>query len=337
MLKEFNRFPEVEEREVPAASGDEVVIRQSFTGICFRDILTLRGKFPRVRLPIVPGHEVSGIVAGVGEKVKSVREGDRVSGLIYMPCGRCSFCAGGRENLCRNKRTLGEDVDGSYAPYVKLSESSVVSVPAGVSDESSVIAACVTGMLIQALVNRAKLSEGEAVLVTGAGGGVGAHAIQVASAMGARVIAETSSQWKVEGIHRLGADSVVPAGSFSGNVKSITNGEGVDIVIETVGSPTFRESLKSLNYGGRLVLIGNVEASSIDLPLGYVILKGLEIIGSVSSTRENVAEALELSRKGLIKPVVDRRTDLEHIEDAYAAMEKKSTFGRVLIDLADAE
>ncbi len=337
VLREFNVMPAVEDREMPDAKGEEIVIRQTYTGICYRDILTLHGKFPRTNLPLVPGHEVSGRIVGVGEQVKDLRERDRVSGLIYLPCGKCMLCLGGRENLCRNKRTLGEAVDGSYAPYVRMNERSVVRVPAGVDESSAVIAACVTGMIIQALRNRARLSEGETVLVTGAGGGVGAHAVQVARALGARVIAATSSQWKEEKLHDLGADAVVPSGNLSRQVKEQTGGEGADVVVETVGGPTFRESLKALNFGGRLALIGNVDASSVDLPLGYTILKGLEIIGSVSSTRADVAEALDLSRRGKVKPVIDRIVTLERLGEAYSAMEKRSTFGRVLIDMAGAE
>lgn len=337
VLREFNVLPGVEERDIPDAKGDEIVIRQTYTGICFRDIMTLHGKFPRVNLPLVPGHEVSGRIVRAGDNVKELKEGDRVSGLIYLPCGKCRFCLGGRENLCRGKRTLGEAVDGSYAPYVRMNQHSVVRVPPAVDEASAVIAACVTGMIIQALRNRARLSEGETVLVTGAGGGVGAHAVQVAKALGARVIAATSSQWKEERLHDLGAESVVSSGNLSKPVKELTGGEGVDVVIETVGGPTFRESLRALNFGGRIALIGNVEASSVDLPLGYMILKGLEIIGSVSSTKANVEEALELSRRGAVKPVIDRRVALEQLADAYSAMEKRSTFGRVLIDLAGEE
>lgn len=334
VLREFNVFPKVEEMEMPEASGEEVVIRQSFTGICYRDILTLKGRFPRTRLPIIPGHEVSGTVEKVGEKVDKFRVGDRVSGLIYMQCGKCKFCTSGRENLCRSKKTLGEATDGSYAPFVKMNQESIVAVPSEVDDESAVIAACVTGMTIQALRNRARLAEDEIVLVTGAGGGVGAHAVQIAKAMGGRVIAATSSEWKREKIHSLGADEVVPSSAISKHVKESTNGQGADVVVETVGSPTFSESLKSLNFGGRLIVIGNVDASTVDLPLGYTILKGIEVIGSVSSTRANVAEALDLCRRGKVKAVIHDKIGLDEVGNAYDSMQKRSSLGRVLIDLS---
>lgn len=334
VLKEFNSVPALEEVAEPVPGAGEVVIRQKYTGICYRDILTLKGRFPRTRLPVVPGHEVAGTVVSIGEGVESVSPGDRVASLIYVPCGVCRFCTGGRENLCRSKVTLGEGADGSYAPLVRTHQRSLVRVPPSVDEESAVISACVTGMIIQALKNRGRLSEGETVLVTGAGGGAGSHAVQIAKALGAKVIAATGSSWKEEGIYALGADSVVANQSLSGKVKELTGGEGADVAVDTVGGPTFREALKSMNFGGRLVVIGNVDSATVDLPLGYMILKGLELIGSVSSTRKNVAEALELTRTGRIRAVIDRKIGLGSVGSAYADMEKRSTFGRVLIDLS---
>lgn len=333
VLREFNTSPQVEERDVPEPSDDGVVIRQTYTGICFRDILTLKGRFPKTTLPIIPGHEVAGVITAKGKDVHDFEVGDRVSGLIYMSCGKCRFCLGGRENLCRSKRTLGESADGSYAPFVVTDMRSIVRVPDGVDEESAVIAACVTGMIVQALRNRARIAEGETVLVTGAGGGVGAHAVQIAKALGARVIASSSSGWKRDGLLGLGAEAVITPDDMSRKVKALTGGEGADIVIENVGGPTFRESLKSLNFGGRLVDVGNVEASSVDLPLGYLILKGLEVIGSVSSTRENMKEALQLSKSGKVKAVIDRKIGLDGVGDTYRDMQNRSTFGRVLIRL----
>lgn len=334
VLRAFNEQPTVEEIPVPGVSGSEVLIRQTYTGICHRDILTLKGRFPRTRLPIVPGHEISGKIVRIGENVTTFKVGDRVSGLIYMPCGICRFCKSGRENLCRSKKTLGESVDGSYAPYVLTNDESVVRVPQGVEEESAVMAACVTGMLVQALKTRARLLSGETVLVTGAGGGVGTHAVQIAKAMGANVIAATSSKWKQERIYGLGADIVIPSDRIAEQVKGQTGGEGADVVVDSVGAPTFRESLKSLNFGGRLLVVGNVDSSAAELPLGYVILKGIEIIGSISSTKRDISEALEMTRLGRVRAVIDRRIALQDIGEAYGSMEKRETFGRVLIDLS---
>lgn len=318
--------------EDPEPVGDEIVIRQNLTGICYRDLLTHEGFFPRAKFPLIPGHEVSGVVVRTGPSVKKFRVGDRVASLIYIPCGKCSYCRSGRENLCPNKQTLGETVQGSYAEMVKVPERCVVRVPAAVPEELATISACVTGMVYHALSVTGELLPGENVLVTGAGGGVGTHAVQVAKALGATVFAYTSSKWKEEKLLQMGVDHVLTSEDFDRELKGIAGG-GIDLALDTVGLPTFSRSLRSLKFGGRLVVIGNVNPVPVELPLGLIILKGNRIEGSISSTRKDMKKALELSANGSIKPVISQEVDLDHIEDAFSMIKDKGNLGRILIKL----
>lgn len=323
----------IENREVPDVVGNEVLIRQELTGICFRDILTRDGFFPRVKTPIVPGHEISGVIDKIGPDVKDFSVGERVASLIYDPCGKCEFCLSGNENLCVNKRTYGENLDGGYAEYIKVTDRSIVKVPDNVSPEGAAISACVTGMVYHALYRVGGLRSGMRVLITGAGGGVGSHAIQIAKAIGAEVIAETSSKWKEEKIRELGADHVVISGErFDREVKEIT-GDGVHVALENVGIHTFESSLRSLRTNGKLVVIGNVTPEPVNLPLGLIILKGNSISGSISSTREDMRTALNMTSEGKIKPIVDRKIPIDRINEAYEDMLSKKVFGRVYLDL----
>lgn len=161
---------------------------------------------PRVRTPGgVIGHEISGTVVAAGPCAEYVKEGgDRVASLIYRPCGRCEFCLTGRENLCPNKEVYGgETLRGGYSDLAIVSEKSLVKVPGHIGEDEAAIAACVTGMVYHALKVVGNVQDGSRVLITGAGGGgVGIHAVQVAKRLGATVIAETTSQSKVEAIHR---------------------------------------------------------------------------------------------------------------------------------------
>ncbi len=310
----------------------EVLIKQELTGVCYRDILTAEGFFPRIKLPIIPGHEIAGRVIKVGSSVKDFREGDFVVSLIYVPCGECKYCKAGMENICRRKLTYGEDINGSYSEYVKVHVNSLVKVPFEVPLEDAVISACVTGMLIHGLKDRAKIEEGERVLVTGAGGGVGIHAVQIAKALGAKVIALTSSQWKIEAVSKAGADEVILAnGNVTEKVKSLTEGEGVDIVIDTVGQPTFENSIRSARWGGRILVIGNVNVIPVNLNLGLVILKELSILGNLSSVKKNVLEALRLTKEGKIKAIIHEKVDIKDVNKAHELMKNKSSLGRVLL------
>ena len=322
-------------KEVPTPSSlapDEVLVQTELTGICYRDILTTRGFFPRTKMPVILGHEIAGKVVGVGSAVTGFREGDRVASLIYEPCGKCEYCLSGRENLCRSKRTFGEDIDGSYADFVKVNSRSLVSAPEGVAPEGLAISACVTGMLLHAFRKRAKLSPGETVLVTGAGGGVGIHAVQIAKALGARVIAATSSEWKAGSIREAGAsDVVVWTETFGDEVKKLTEGRGADVVLESVGGPTFSESMKSLAPGGRLVDVGNILPSPIQFQLGVLILKEISVIGSISSVKEDVKDALELTAAGKIKPVVYDTLPLADAQKGHRIMSEKASLGRIML------
>lgn len=333
VLRELRSPISAEEVEVPEVTPDGILIRQNLTGICYRDILTQDGFFPRVKLPITPGHEISGIVERVGEQVTEFRPGDRVASLIYTPCGECEFCLSGNENLCPNKRTFGENVNGGYAQFVLANSRSLVKVPEGVGDADASISACVTGMVYNALKRVGGLKVGERVLISGAGGGVGTHAVQIAKALGAYVVAKTSSTWKAEKLYGLGADLVVTSENFDKEVKENT-GDGVHLVLESVGIPTFEKSLRSLRTGGRMVVVGNVDPTPVPLPLGLIILKGNMISGSISSTREDMKAALDLTAQGKIKAVVHRKIKLEDVDSAFTEMKSKMSMGRIMIDLS---
>ncbi|MFG1519866.1 MAG: zinc-binding dehydrogenase [Thermoplasmataceae archaeon] len=330
-LKAIKSPLETVEVPVPEPGPEEVLIKQKMTGICYRDILTQDGYLPRVRLPIIPGHEISGIIVSTGVDVKNFRVGDRVASLIYEPCGKCEYCLSGRENLCKDKKTFGESIEGAYAPFVKVNERSLVKVPDGVSEEGSVIAACVTGMLYHALAVEGKIEPGQTVLITGAGGGIGAHAVEISKALGAKVIAETSSEWKREKLLEMGTDHVVSSrDDFEKDVKKIT-GQGVDLVLECVGIYTFSKALRSLKPGGRMVVVGNLIPDPVELPLGLIILKGNSVIGSISSTRNDISAVFDLELHGKLKPIIDRTVDLASVEDAYREIRSRKNIGRVLI------
>lgn len=332
VLKEFKTplvLEEVENIGIPGRS--EVLLKIEMTGVCYRDILTVDGYFPKTRLPIILGHEICGRVIEVGEEVNGFKKGDRVASLTYIPCGECIECRKKEENICRRRLWFGEDIDGSYAEYLKTSYRSLVKAPEDVSSEAVAISSCVTGMLIHALKTRGRLTEGERILITGATGGVGVHAIQIAKNYGAEVIAVTGRGDYTDRIYKLGADHVIVSrdGSYSNEVKKITNEVGVDTVLECVGL-TIVESLKSVRWGGRIIQIGNIKPEPIPLTLGHVILKEVSLHGSLSCTREELVEALELHRSRRVNPIT-MVLPLEKVEEAHRMIRERRHFGRIML------
>jgi len=332
LLKKFKELPELTDLELdPSLGSNEVLLEVEMSGLCYRDLLTIDGYFPRTKLPIILGHEIAGKVLAVGEDVVDFKSGDRVASLTYIPCGKCKYCKSGNENLCKQRLTFGEEINGSFAQMVKVHERSLVKVPDNVTPEGAAIASCVTGMVLRAFRHVAKVKQDESVLITGAGGGVGIHAVQVAKALGCKVIAATSSEEKFKYIMEAGADEVLLSDDkMVEKVKRLTGDDGVDVVLEAVGQPTFEKSLRCLAWGGRMVVVGNVTASSVEVPLGLIILKANSIAGTIAATKKDLEDALKLTADGKVRPVVTVYP-LEKIYDAMEKMRRKESVGRLLL------
>lgn len=310
--------------------GDDVLIKVLGAGVCYRDVLARRGAFPGIKIPIIPGHEVFGEVVDVGSNVKDLKIGDKVASLIYTYCNKCEYCRRGLENLCINKEALGETINGSYAEYIVLPERVLIKAPGNLEGEAA-IAACVIGTLIRAFKYIGNVKEGDKVLVTGSGGGIGIHAVQVAKSLGAEVIAVTSSEWKAPKIEEIGPDHlIISRGNFSKDVKALTGGKGVDYVLESVGGPTLEYSIRSLRRGGKVILVGNVDPKPQPILLGLLILRENSIHGSLNSRRKELSEALEMLSKGKVKPIV-KFASLNDVVDIHKKLEKRQIFGRVIL------
>lgn len=317
----------VQEIPEPIPDRDEVIIKVNKAALCYRDLLQLQGFYPRMKYPVVLGHEVVGTIVKKGNDVKEFEEGDRVISLLYAPDGKCNYCQIGEEAYCHSRLGYSEELDGFFSEYARLKVTSLVKVPKGVPDEGAVLVPCITGMVYRGL-RRANLKPGETVLVTGASGGVGIHAIQVAKALGARVIGVTTSEEKASFVKKY-ADEVIVGGKFSDDARKIGD---VHVVIDTVGTPTIEESLRSLWMGGRLLQIGNIDPSQVyQLRLGYVILKDVKIIGHASATKKDAEEALKLTAEGKIKPIIAGEVSLDDIDKGYELLKDKHKIGKVLL------
>jgi acryloyl-coenzyme A reductase len=318
---------EVRDIPMPSLNAGEVLVRIRYAALCYRDLLQLRGYYPRMRYPVVLGHEAVGVV----EESRDPRfsRGDRVVPILHSVDGTCDMCLRGEEVYCRNRLSFGEEVDGFFAEYARVTGNSLVKVPDWVSDELAVLTPCVLAMLYRGF-RRINLNMGETVLVTGASGGVGVHAVQLARAMGARVIAVTRSEVKAKVLGKF-ADDVIVGSGFSEEVKRRFNG-GVDVVVEAVGTPTISESIRSLRAGGRLLLIGNVNPDeTYQLRLGYAILKDIMILGNAAANRSDVASVFGIIKARPIEPVVAAKYPLREFAEALRMLESGSRIGKVLL------
>ena len=174
------------------------------------------------------------------------------------------------------------------------------------------------------------------MLVTGAGGGVGAHAVQISQLAGARVIAITSSEEKMARIRELGARDVVliqRGGDFSAEVKRLTEGRGAEVIIEGVGSATFASSFRSLAKGGRLVFVGEISGQPAQFNPALMIYKEAWLTGAQSANSEELTQVLELVASGGIRPVIGQVLPLEDAARAHQLLADQSNFGRIVLSV----
>ncbi|MDC0739823.1 zinc-binding dehydrogenase [Polyangium mundeleinium] len=319
----------------PVPAADEVLVRVRAAAVCGRDLIDRRGGFPLMKLPTILGHEFAGEIEAVGEEAARAgfAPGDRVANLHRPACGECPRCVGGEELLCeRAHQSFGHTVDGAYAELVAAHHRALVKIPASVPFEDASTLMCTAGVAYQALASRARLVAGETVVITGASGGVGTAAIQVARHLGARVVAVTGSPAKAAALAELGAHEVLvsPDGRFEDDVKTRLGGP-VDVALELTGSATFGSALKSLRRGGRLVVVGNIDQAKVSLKLGALILWSHTIAGSASCTRQDLERVLDLAASCALRAVIDRKLPLRYAAEAHSLLEARAVFGRVVL------
>ena len=316
----------------PVPTPHQMVVAVRACGVCGHDLLARRGALGTA-LPVVLGHEIAGVVAEVGSAVRAVA-GDRVALVQRIPCGECAQCSRGATNLCRSGLGFyGDDLSGGYAEYVVASEANAVPLPDDIPFETGAVLSCAVGTGLRAL-RRAELEAGDTVVITGAGGGVGLHAVRLAAALGYRVLAVSGSPHKHATILAAGAERVVEPGAVNAirdAVRETFGVRGAAAAIEVAGTPTFDASLASLAPGGRLVLVGNTAPSRIVTNPGALIVRELKIIGSAHATRPDLEEVIELVRAGQIHVDVPVTRDLVDAAALHQALEDREVAGRAVL------
>ncbi len=303
----------VGEIEEPAAGPGDVLIDVHEAGVSFPDVLMSRGLYQlRPDLPFVPGAECSGVVRAVPE-ASAFRVGDRVAAFPVL---------------------------GAFAEAVAVPEAMVFPLPDTVSFETGA-ALPMNYLTVQfALTRRGQLERGEVVLVHGAAGGIGTAAVQLARAMDARVIAVVSSEDKVETARAAGAHHVLLADGFLTAVKELTQGRGVDIVVDPVGGDRFTDSLRSLAPEGRLLVIGFTAGQIPEVRVNRLLLNNLSVVGvgwgafwmpDPTYLRSQWDAILPLLESGALAPAVGTRHALDDVAVALAEIDERRALGKVTL------
>jgi len=310
----------------PVAGPEEVLVEVVVTALNRADLLQRRGLYPSPPLagfphpaPEIPGMEFAGRVVGLGDRVSSLSIGDEVMGIV-----------GG----------------GAYAERLVVHERQTMPIPSAVSlrDAAAIPEAFITAF--DALVVQGGLTSGRTALVHAGASGVGTAAIQIARAIGARVIV-TASAGKLADCESLGADLAIDYATtdFVESVVSFTNGDGVDVVLDVIGGDYVNRNIAALRTGGRIVQVGTMGGGRTDVNIGMLMPKRATIIGTVlrarpleekiAITQRFTAEILPLFDQGRLSTVIDSRFSLNDIGDAHRHMESNANVGKILVDVSD--
>ncbi len=317
----------VEEVMDPTPGPGEVVMEVKAVGVNYPDALIIADKYQfRPERPFAPGAEVAGVVDAVGEGVKGVFRGDRV---VAVPGW------------------------GGMVERLKVRAETLIPIPEGMDYETAAAFIMTYGTSYYALKDRAQLQPGETLLVLGAAGGVGAAAVELGKAMGARVVAAASTNDKVEFALELGADNglIYPSGpmdkaaqkALSGEFKLATGRDGADVVFDGVGGDYAEPALRAMDWNGRYLVVG-FPAGIPSLPLNLTLLKSVSVIGvfwGAAAARDpkahaaNMAELMQLYAEGKIKPRVSRTFPLERAHEAIQALSDRTAVGKIVVKVED--
>jgi NADPH:quinone reductase-like Zn-dependent oxidoreductase len=308
--------PEVlryEDAPDPVPQDGEVLVELRAASLNHLDIWVRRG-LPSVPKPRILGADGAGIRADTGERVvinPGLAHGDRIT-------------------------VVGEHTDGTHAELIAVPESNVYPLPDSISFEEAAAFPLVFETAYRMLVTRAGLREGEWVLVWGVGGGVASAALVVAKALGARVLATSSSDAKLERARELGADAVVnhESGDVRAAVKELT-GAGVDVVVEHVGESTWATSLGAARPGGRVVVCGATTGPNPPAQLHRIWWKQLTVLGSSMGTPADFEAVFELVKSGRAKPVVDEVFPLSEARAAHERLEAGEQLGKIVLRIPE--
>jgi NADPH:quinone reductase len=309
---------EVQEVQSPRAGPGEVVVSVKAAAVNFPDVLIIENKYQfKPPLPFSPGSELAGIIKEVGSGVTSVKAGDRVMAFT---------------------------IHGAFAEEVALEASRIVPIPAEMDFTTAAALLLTYGTMDHALRDRGQVRSGESVLVLGASGGIGIASIEIAKALGARVMACGSSDAKLAVCRERGADETINYATedLRERIKVLAGGRGVDVICDPVGGSYTEPALRSIAWRGRLLVIGFAAGEIPRIPLNLALLKGCSIVGvfwgeflrrEPEAFARSIAQLHEWYAAGKVKPHVSATFPLEHAADAIKLMAARQVIGKVVVTM----
>ncbi|KAM3104859.1 NAD(P)-dependent alcohol dehydrogenase [Phormidesmis sp. 146-20] len=318
---------QVVDRPTPQPAPDQVLLRLKAASLNYRDLMVVQGRYnPKQALPLIPLSDGVGEVVAIGEQVTQVKVGDRVASTFFQQW------RSGAPTKAGLRSTLGSPGDGLLAEYGVLPQAGVIAVPDHLSDLEAATLPCAAVTAWNALM-RSGLKAGDTVLLQGTGG-VSIFALQFAKLAGARIILTSSSDEKLARARQLGAHEGInykTTPNWDAEVYRLTNGEGVDHIVEVGGAGTLPKSLQAAKIGGNISLIGVLSGADLGTNLRPIFTKSIQVRGIYVGSWEMFAEMNRAIALHKIRPVVDRVFPFTEAREALQYLESGAHFGKICL------
>ena len=329
-----NEVVQLREHQLPQRAPGEVRIRVRAATLNQVDLyMRNSGAGITHRLPQILGLDAAGTVEDCDAGDPLLRPGQEVLVHPGVACGRCEFCLHGDSPLCTRIQFLGEHRDGTFAQWIQVPATQVFPKPAHLSFPEAAALGVNHLTAWRMLMSKARLKPWETVLVFGIGGGVSLAALQLAKAIGARVIVTSREDAKLEHARALGADHGINGKTqdVAKEVMALTGGRGVDVVFENTGAATWPSAMKSLVRGGRLVTCGATTGDQPGADLRRLFVRQLQIFGSSLGSLGEFRDLLAFVEHTGLRPVIDSEYPLDEVHAALDRLESGAQFGKVVL------
>lgn len=318
--------------ETPMPGLNEVRVTLKASALNHLDLWVAKGLPRPSAFPHVGGADGAGVIDGVGDEVENLSVGDEVVIDPSASCGVCDACDAGDITFCAGFKIVGEHRWGTHAEHIVIPAVNAVPKPPGLAWPAVAAFGLVTSSALR-MLRRARLVPGETALVVGVGGGTSTAAFSLAQTLGATAVFVTSREAsKRDWALANGADGAFDSeGPFDEEVRSLTGGRGVDVVVENVGTATWERSMRSLTRGGRLVTNGSTTGRTAELHLPTLFWRQLEVIGSTMNDHREFAEATDLVASGRVTIPVDSTYAFDEFPAALERLETGEQTGKIVL------
>lgn len=320
----------------PKAKSNNVLIKLSSSALNHLDLFVLKGwKGLDLKFPHICGADGTGTVVEVGEDVVGFKTGDEVVINPGISCMRCDFCLQGEHSLCKDFGILGEHFSGTFAEYISVPFYNLELAPNHLDKNERAAFPLTFLTSYRMFFKRGKVKPKDKILIHGASSGVSIASILFAKVAGCQVIATSSKENAIEKAKELGADFVLnyKTENIFKKAMEITEGKGVDFVVDSVGKETWISSLKLVKKGGTILTCGATTGPNPEEEIRLIFWKQINIMGSTMSSISEFKEMVNLVKEKKLRPVIDSVFTLENAKEAYKRLEEAKQVGKIVLTI----